>query len=221
MSTELIKILCDAGKSDVASAERFLLDELKSLQRNGDLALGKDEELTGTSLELRVQQLFVNAGFNILEGRPGKEDFTVSALENDEISDNLVIEVKSARAPQPDIDGLRQLDDWVFDLSGEEHARKHGLGGGVDARAILSHGWSTQTKHHPAPHKGVFIFNGPVGTSFSVRPARILHPNQLEFAMKRNFCVIGLNHLVELLGKGREIAWSALHGTVGEYHQGA
>lgn len=221
MSKELIKILDDAGKTDVASAEHFLREELKALQRSGKLKLGKDEELTGTSLELRVQQLFQDAGFNIQEGRPGKEDFVVAAIENDEVGDNLVVEVKSSRATQPDLDDLRQLDDWVFDLSGEEQARKHGLGGGVDVLAMVTKGMISRAKRHPAPHKGVFIFNGAVGTPFSERPTQILHPNQLEFAKKRNFCVIGLGNLFELLDKGRNEAWTTLHETVGEYPQAA
>ena len=221
MSNELKRILSDAGKNDFASAEQFLLDKLKSLHRNGALELGEDKDLSGISLELRVQQLFQKAEFNIVEGRPGKEDFVVIADENDELKDNLVIEVKSSRTPHPELDDLRQLDDWVFDLSGEEQARKHGLGGGLDPLAMVTNGLITRAKRHPTHHKGIFVFNGPIGVPFSERTSHILHPNQLEFTEKRNFYVIGIESLVTLLNKGRQSAWVTLHESVGEYQRGA
>ncbi len=217
MSNTLNDILINARITDFSSAEKFVKEQLKSLQGSGDLTLGHDKDLMGVSLELRVKQLFKEAGFNISDGEIGKEDFIVFSKENDDIKDNLVIEVKSSRKPQPSLDNLRQLDDWVYYLSGEEQARKHGLGGGLDPLAMAYRGICTSNRRHPTPHKGVFIFNGPVGVPFSER-SNILHQNHNEFVEKRNFCIIGINDLAELLRKDYQAVWAKLHGTVGEYH---
>ena len=217
MSTELKNILTTARKTDVASAEVFLLNQIKLLQKNGDLELGADKDLTGLSLELRVKQIFENAGLNINEGRSGQEDFVVIAHENDEHKDNLVIEVKSSRSPNPKLDDLRQLDDWVFDLSGEEKARKQGLGGGLSPISMATNGMFNITERHPTPHKGVLVFNGPIGIAFKERNSSILHPNQIEFVEKRNFCIIGIDSLATLMKQNKNNAWSILHATIGEY----
>jgi hypothetical protein len=217
MTEELKQILLDAGKTEVKTAEVYLLQQLKLLQQSGDLSLGPDKDLTGMSLELRVLQLFNQINLNISEGRPGQEDFVVIPEPDDENKDNIVIEVKSARSPNPKIDDLRQLDDWVFDLSGEEEARKHGLGGGLDTTAMVTRGLMSSKKRHPTPHKGVLIFNGPVGTPFEERVSPILNPNQIDFVEKRNFCVVGLNNLITLIALGPDAVMSALRTTVGEY----
>lgn len=217
MCIELKRILTAVGILNVASAERYLLDELKALQRKGELSLGRDEDLSGMSLELRVQQLFQSVGFDIREGRVGMEDFVVEPCEHDKITDKLVLEVKSSRNVQLQLDDLRQLDDWVFDLSGEELARKVGLGGGVDLLALQTGGMMSARKRHPKPHKGVLVFNGPLGVGFASRSSSILHSNLLEFAEKRNFCVIGLGQLIKLLKSDRQTVWETLHKTVGGY----
>lgn len=220
--TDTIKDFLSAeGISDVSIARARLDDYLRQLQQDGVLTLESDEKLSGFSLELRVQRAFEDAGFLISVGRPGMEDFVVERGAGDEPADNLVLEVKASRKSQPTLDDLRQLDDWVFDLSGEEIARKEGLGGGLDSLAIATDGYYTETKRHPAPHKGVLVFNGPIGIPFDNRPRDILHPNQQVFAAKRNFCVIGLEQLLQVLSNHREIAWNALHGTVGEYQSRA
>jgi len=220
--TDGIKTFLSAeGISDLSSARARLDEELRLLQKAGVLTLESDEKLLGFSLELRVQRAFESAGFSISEGRPGMEDFVVESRTDFEPKDNVVLEVKGSRKSQPTLDDLRQLDDWVFDLSGEEKARKVGLGGGIDPMAIATRGLASRAKRHLAPHKGVLVFNGPVGIPFSERPKDILHPNQLEFAAKRNFCVIGLGQLLQVLDSGPENAWKAFHSTVGEYQSGA
>jgi len=217
VSEELKQILLNAGKMEVEPAKEYLLSQLRLLQQNGDLDLGYDKNLTSISLELRVQQLFKQVGLNIAEGRPGQEDFVITAKTDDEYKDNIVIEVKSSRSPNPKIDDLRQLDDWVFDLSGEEKARKRGLGGGLDPLVMATNGLISRPKKHPTPHKGILIFNGPIGMPFEQRIAPILHPNQVNFVEKRNFCVIGIDKLATLITHGPEKVLSSLHTTVGEY----
>ena len=217
MTDGIRTFLSAEGISDVSAARERLDEELRSLQKAGLLTLASDEKLSGFSLELRVQRAFENAGFSITVGRPGMEDFVVECGKNDAPMDNLVLEVKGSKNSQPTLDDLRQLDDWVFDLSGEEKARKEGLGGGIDPLAIATDGYYVETKRHPTPHKGVLVFNGPVGRPFSKRPKDILHPNQRAFAAKRNFCVIGLDQLLQVLRSDRANAWRVFHSTVGEY----
>lgn len=217
INRSLITILHQENKIDVSQAEEYLIEQLKIIHENGELGLGDDYKLTGISLELRVEQLFLNAGFKILQGRDGKEDFVVEPPADSKLKDSIVIEVKSARSPNLKLDNLRQLDDWVFDLSGEEKARKHGLGKGIDPVAIATDGYITSNKKHPTPHKGILVFNGSIGTPFPERGDNILHHNQAEFVKKRNFCVIGINDLINLLSKEMQESWSELHETVGEY----
>ena len=98
MSEELKKIFSAAGITEIAPAEQFIRKELKALQSNGDLALGPNQNLTGFSLELRVQRLFEKAGFTVIDGRPNMEDFVIKPDDKDDPKDNLVIEVKSSRS---------------------------------------------------------------------------------------------------------------------------
>ena len=217
MSEELFNILNNAGVTDVESAEKYLSRAISHLQESGNLSLGDDKNLSGLSLELRVQQIFRQLEINIQKGREGMEDFIIINEPSSSYKDNIVIEVKSSKGPNPKLEDLRQLDDWVFDLSGEEEARKHGLGGGIDPVAMITDGLMTSKKTHPTPHKGVFIFNGPVGVPFQERGSSILHPNQLEFVEKRNFCVIGIHDLLSLRQQGPSEVLSVLYSTVGEY----
>jgi hypothetical protein len=221
MTDELLEILNKAKITNVGKAQEYLVESLKRLQQSGAIELEPDHNLSGISLELRVQQIFKNSGFDIKEGRPRMEDFVITPKEDFENRDPIVVEVKSSRAPQLSLDDLRQLDDWVFDLSGEEKARKSGLGGGLDSLAIATNGYVSRPRRHPTPHKGLLIFNAPVGLPFTERSPQVLHPNQTEFAMKRNFCVIAINELVDLVNDDPKKVWTILHETIGEYTKNA
>lgn len=111
-------------------------------------------------------------------------------------ADQLDRDVVADRKPFVQRDQLRQLDDWVFDLSREDIARKHGLGGGLDSLAIATQGFASHRRHHPTPHKGVLAFNGPVGMPFAERNSP-LSSEELDFAVKHGFCVMPFGHLVE------------------------
>jgi hypothetical protein len=197
-------------------------DDLEVLTENGLLDLGPDIGLTGKSLEIKIKLLFSSMGFDINNGRNGFEDFVISPTEGMKPRDPLVLEVKSSRKPNISRDNLRQLDDWVFDLSGEEKARKHGLGGGFDALSFATNGMLSQPKKHPTPHKGVLIFNGPVGLSFENRPPTSIGYNEYDFMNKRNLCVIPLNVLQDYFIKFqdrpeiKDILWEKIHKTIGE-----
>jgi len=213
LNDKLLEVLKNEGISDFSNAEYFLKNKLKELQTNGDLTIGEDKNLIGNELELRVEQLFIEYGFNIAQGRDGKEDFIVTPSENNELPDKIVIEVKSSKKSCTELRHLRQLDDWVYDLSGEEGARKNG----INSSSPLNTFGLGVSKKHPTPHKGLLVFNNSVGLEFENRPERLIHSNQEDFVMKRNFCIIRLDHLVSLLAEKKEDAWQVLHETVGEY----
>lgn len=211
---KLKAILSEAGVHEFSEAEKVLAQQLRELRQRGDLALGDDKNLTGAALEIRVFELFRLCNVDIKRGRSGKEDFVIATPEG---ADDIAIEVKSARSPNVKLVDLRQLDDWVFDLSGEEEARKGGLGGGLDSMSIATGGYRTPKSRNPDPHKGVLIFNGPVGTPFSDRQSHILLGENREFAMKRNFCVLSIDRLVALVGKAPTSVIDELLKSVGEF----
>ncbi len=131
------------------------------------------------------------------------------------------VEVKSSQKPHVSRDNLRQLDDRVFDLAGEVKARKEGLGGGLDPLALVTQGLASRKKRHPTPHKGVMIFNGPVGLDFSERRSICFDENDREFIEKRNFCIISLDVLIDYVKAFekdeaiRFILWENIHKTAG------
>jgi hypothetical protein len=165
-------------------------------------------------------------GLVVIVGRDGMEDFVVQPSKEASPATPLVLEVKSSKKPHIARDDLRQLDDWVFELSGEERARKHGLGGGggFDPLSFVSWGLlSRQSKpvFHPTPHKGILIFNGPVGLPFSQRTTDCIGANDRDFVAKRNFCIIPFHTLLHYFAEcAKNTAvkahfWSELHSTAG------
>jgi hypothetical protein len=209
-NSSLSNVLHTEGISTVEEAEQFFYKQIELLQQAREISLGLDKDLGGKSLELRVKEIFHEAGFNIIDGRKGCEDFIVEPHPDYTIQEHIVLEVKSSGKPAPNLDDFRQLDDWVFYLSGEEAARKNRsrVGGFNQAPSMGT---------HPTPHKGVFIFNGQLGVDFEKRNHSFVHPSHLEFIAKRNFCAISLNSLIDLLSESNEYVWDILHKTVGEY----
>jgi hypothetical protein len=210
----------------LSDVEKAIHKELESLCLEGGISFGDNHSLSGLGLECRVERAFKELGLEISRGRDGMEDFVVSPPLGVTPAVPLAIEVKSSRKPHLGRDELRQLDDWVFELSGEQQARKHGLGGGggPDHLAFVSWGLlSRQSKpvFHPTPHKGVLIFNGPLAAPFSQRTACCVAPNDEDFVYKRNFCVVPLNVLLAWsspetgLRAGTDQIWTLIHSTAG------
>jgi hypothetical protein len=177
-----------------------LLDEfqqvLRSLHQQGIVTLGDDAFLASGGLELRVEESLRAMRLGVRERSRSLEDRVVYPPSGMEPSVPAVVEVKSSKYTSPSRDDLRQLDDWVFELSGEEVARKESLyGTRIDflqqSSEMVPYGVSG-VRAHPSPHKGVLIFNGPLGVPFDQRPDSWLHPDQQAFAEKRNFCVVSL-----------------------------
>ena len=130
-------------------------------------------------------------------------------------SASLVVEVKSGKSLSPTREHLRQLDDWVFDLSGESRARYW------SNSPINVPDFSSSAFRHERPHKGVLIYNGPVTEPFDDRPAEWLSHNELQFALLHDFCIASFQTLLEWRSAhaaSRPVArwfWRALHGTSG------
>ena len=145
------------------------------------------------------------------------------SFEGLELENPIVLEIKSSnKASGPSIAELRELDDWVFELSGEEFARKEGLGGGCDPLAVSSYGMVTERHTHPSPHKGVMVFNGPREKKFQERQEKdILVSDQKDFVFKRNICIISLECLIswydeyQINNSVNSNFWEIIHSTVG------
>lgn len=176
---------------------RQLLDKMA---RNRLIDLGNDFGLEGSRLEIRVRLLFEHASMEVEDGRPGMEDFVIKPPENSGFYLPLVIEVKSRSKQSPEMDHLRQLDDYVFDLSGEKGVRKSGykLWNKPSSKISGTSIGMWQPPHiHPKRYKGVFIFNGPIGMPFENRSPAWLEDNQKQFVKDRGFCMISLELLIK------------------------
>lgn len=200
----------------VLDAFKAVMDELA---RNGLIDLQDDYKLAGWALEIRVAHVLRGVGFAVQPGRRDLEDYIVPPPSGMTPERPLVVEVKSGKQPGPDRESLRQLDDWVFDLSGEEHIRK----GKIRTDTYWHKGvpiWWPQM-HHPTPHKGLLIYNGPVGTPFGSRPHTWLGENERAFAEKRNFCVVSLPCLLTWYERAQSdtstaaTLWHEIHSTGG------
>jgi len=175
----------------------------------------KDYSLEGEDLTRRVQEILKQMGFNVEKGRPGKEDLIIRKPSP------VVIEVKSRRNKEGILyEHLRQLDDRIFELSGEEEARK----GNVPVfKPTWSYGKSViggSSFNHPKPHKGVLIFNGPTSIPFHARSGSCLPPNQKDFVEKRRLCIIPFATLIKYYERYKEDAsasdtlWGKMLSTV-------
>lgn len=199
--------------TEIEAAVRSLAEALLD---QGRLDLGKDCNLGGAALEIRVRRLFAGMGFQIREARARNlEDHVVHPSEGFKTQYPLALEVKSSRKPCLERDDLRQLDDWVFELSGEEHIRKFRRIKGKNVVYITA--GLPAAPSHPNPHKGVMIFNGPLGQEFDQRVSPCVNANELEFVEKRYFCVIPFQTLIQMSDQisqrsvAKEDAWEMIH----------
>ena len=167
---------------------------------NGVVELGDDFKLKDDLLEIRVGLLFKYAGMEVIDVRyKKKQDFIIEPLKESGFYIPLVIEVKSSGKAWPKLDDLRQLDDWVFDLSGEKGIRKHGYKlwnkprSKISGRAI---GAVQPPLIHPERYKGVFVFNGPTNQPFKERSRDWVVAEQKQFVKDRGFCMISLESLI-------------------------
>ena len=163
------------------------IQELKKVYEHGKIQLTDDTALSGLLLELRVKQLFSDITLDVRESRaPNLENITIQPSAEFRTKKPIVVEIKSSKYPQVSRSDLRQLDDWVYELSGEEIARKQGLK--PELVGMQTFPWYevfTKPGRHPYPHKGVMIFNGPLGIPFEER-GECLNSESIQFVDKRD-----------------------------------
>jgi len=194
---------------------------IEELYNEGKIAIRNESSLSGLALQFRVKKMLRDMGYDVGDGRsPDLEDLILKYQSNYETKLNIVIEVKSGKKPQVSRDDLRQLDDWIFDLSGEEDARKwkpKKIGGpniGASQGVWIRH-------IHPTPHKGVMIYNGPTSKDFPSRSNECINPNDVDFVTKRNFCIIPFSILIRKYNEIKEgdltteQFWEEMHSAVG------
>jgi len=208
----------NSGSNSYEELLKIFKNNLTELLKNNTIHFKDDFRLGGELLEIRVKLLFEDIGYDIFNGREKLEDFVIKPKDNSIPQKPLVIEVKSGKSPSIGRSDLRQLDDWVFDLSGEEKARKEGL----KSAPSLIFGVSGSNTHHPTPHKGLIIYNGSINTAFNNRDKHRIGGNEIEFAEKRDFCIMTFESLINAVTKvntqqvSSEDFWKDIHNTRGE-----
>ena len=197
------------GINAVADLMRIVRKEAEALAAAGELDLGPPPSAGGEALEFLVKQAFRKAGFQVADGPPGLHDGLVQVPDSATVRRPVVLEIKSAKVPTPSREDLRQLDDWVFDLSGETRIRK----------------WGTMSIDEFGPrltrHKGLLVFNGPLGVPFEQRAADWLDYNEAAFADRHHLCIARLDHILEWCrsaeaDEGRRLLfWETIHAAGG------
>ena len=183
--------------------------EAEILAASGELDLGPAHAAGGKVLEFSVKQAFRSGGFQVVDGPPGEHDALVQPPPNARWKMPVVLEIKSSKLPSPARGDLRQLDDWVFGLSGEARIRRRGTMSIDEFGPRLTR------------HKGVMVFNGPVGTPFNQRAPNWLGGNEVAFAELHFLCVARLDHVLAWCGRAqgdeaqRLQFWEAMYGTGG------
>lgn len=185
-----------SGDSDYHSLRNTFDSALLELAEQGVVRLQNDHLLGGKELEIRSLKLFQGLGLNAEWGRPLKEDILIDAPNFADYPVQFVLEVKGRKNSTPEMSDLRQLDDWIFDLSGESGFRQAGMEKPQRNALALWKGAVQPRARHPSPVKGVMIYNGEKGTAFDQRSPFDLPDNQLEFVRKRHICVISFASLV-------------------------
>jgi hypothetical protein len=198
--------------------------EIKTLTKEGIVVLGNDYSLTDKALEYRVHSIFEAMEFKVSDGRPKLEDLLIRASNDLQPNIPLIVEIKSSGKYQsPSREDLRQLDDYVFELSGEERWRKIGLlaqAGKINKNPMFQ-GAVPPSVGHPTPHKGIFIFNGPSCVPFEKRSQNWLGANEMGFVKQRGFCILTFYCLISWLEAFKHdesiagIFWKKIHETCG------
>ncbi len=200
--------------------------KMESLVNDGKIFYRNDEYLGGKALEIKVRHILKQMGFKITFDKNVDSDGIITPNDIFKIKKPIVIEIKSGKTNSPTRTELRQLDDYIFELSGEEKARKEGLGNSGlkynPQHNLYGQGFEKQKKlFHPTPHKGLMIFNNTAGTLFNDNFHFELGFNEREFSNKRDICVLSYKELLDyskLVLDNKmmlEDFWKLIHETVG------
>jgi hypothetical protein len=205
--------------------------KLEQLVNTGKIQFKDERFLGGIALEVRVRYIFNTIGLNVEFDKSIDSDGIIQPNESVEIKKPIVLEIKSSKSNGPTRTELRQLDDYIFEVSGEEIARKEGLGrGGIyfdPLAGILGSGLTKGKKYfHPSPHKGLIIFNNTEGNHFKNSFTIDLGGNEIEFVKKRDICVLSFKDFLEITNqiKDKKMTlnqfWTLIHETTGLLKQG-
>ena len=229
-----VQLICDKLKdfaiknqsTDYSLLDTGLRSLLDKLAKEEVITFSDEYTLRGTYLERRVQLSLKKIGFNVQEGRPRKEDLVCQPPNERQSSHPLVWEVKSGHKPCASTEHLRQLDDWVFELSGESSRRVRSIETQRTQRTTIYPFGHLIPPHNTEPVKGVFLYNGYVGepsVPFQDRPRRVaLDANEQDFAQSRGFCALTFETLLtweHAISAGRCNSldfWDSIQQTLGE-----
>lgn len=196
-----------------------------------------DYKLTDKELQCRIGELFSTLDCKVvIEPRFVKDDLLIEPPTDWLPQIKIAVEAKGPKSKERlTTRDLRQLDDWVFDLSGEKDIRRRSLirwknpllreqdiGTPELGMTILeTAGAVPYSPVHPSPVKGLLVFNGPTNKSFEDRSADWFPSNERKFAEIRSFCVLSLESLLrwveacEYDDQLKQLFWLQLHETFG------
>ena len=223
----LNKIIKKEPDANLIKIDKYYHDVSQEFIKKRKLGVGvADNKLKGKWLEWKVYEIFEDMGIDIILD------------ENDETHDGIIIfETKGSDFPVLKFvleikghdkggarigDDLRQLDDWVFRVSGEEKARKERV---LVSEPTWSYGESRQGPgyfQHPDPHKGLFILNHDIKNEPADRCAPFAS-NEINFSESRNHCLIDFLSFLKLYDKWKGDLYTledillALYKTVGVF----
>lgn len=200
--------------------------KIERLVNEGKIFYRHDEYLGGKALEIKVRHILKQIGFKITFEKNIDSDGIIRPNEGFKIKKPIVFEIKSGKSNYPNRTQLRQLDDYIFELSGEEKARKEGLGDASlkydPIHNIYGAGFAKQKKlYHPTPHKGLMIYNNTEGTFFKDNFLFEIGFNEKEFSRKRDICVLSYKEFLDfskrVIDKNMQLEelWNLIHTTVG------
>ncbi len=117
------KELSELNSLELEKVLSVFQNEINKLLGKGVIPIGPDYNLSGIALEYRVKDIFRKMGFDVKSGPPKLYDAIICPSAKLKIKKSIVLEIKLSKSVSPTRTDLRQLDDWVFELSGEEIAR--------------------------------------------------------------------------------------------------
>jgi hypothetical protein len=206
--------------------ESWFESKMEKLVNDGKIFYRNDEYLGGKALEIKVRHILKQIGFKIMFEKNIDSDGIIHHNDGFHLKKPIVLEIKSGKSNCPSRTQLRQLDDYIFELSGEEKARKEGLGEtGLKydpLQSIYGNNLKKQKKlYHPTPHKGLMIYNNTEGSFFKENFVFELGYNEKEFSVKRDICILSYKEFLELSKPiienemPLEYLWDLIHKTVG------
>ena len=203
----VLRIMKENPNENAMGIDREFNKVLKEFIKDKNVDYGvPDEALTGKYLEWKINEIFKEMGANLTteETAIAHDGIIVyHGLKDKDLILKFVLEIKSHKKHGAIIDDLRELDDWVFCVSGEEKARKERIYV-CEAHWILGQPAEAGGYfQHPDPHKGVLILNHDTKNKVDDRCVPF-GPSAIAFAETRNFCLIDFPTFLSLYERWRK-----------------